>query len=72
MKTSAPKRQVLVHLVPELHRALKKLAAERDSTISHLVELATRRQFGFEGLTVAEAPAPYGRSEEGGRPRRPK
>lgn len=55
---------MLVYLVPELHRELKKLAAERDTTISHLVELAARRQYEFAGLTATEAPEPYGRAPE--------
>lgn len=53
--------------MPELHRELKKLAAERDTTISHLIELAARRQYEFDGLIAAEAPAPYGRSTPDGR-----
>ena len=64
MRMQSGKRAVLVYLVPELHRELKKLAADRDTTISHLVELAARRQYEFHGLIAAEAPAPYGRTEE--------
>ena len=72
------KRQVQIYLVPELHRELKKLAAERDLTISHLVELAVREKYRFDGLLASEAPTPYGREKEPEgerrpmRPRRPK
>lgn len=58
------KRQVLVYLVDDLHRELKKLAAERDTSISDLVERAARNMYRFEGLIAAEAPAPWGRSPE--------
>ena len=61
---------MLVYLVPELHRELKKLAADRDTTISHLVESAARRQYEFEGLMVAETPPPYGRERQAGGNRR--
>lgn len=63
-RNSNAKRQVIVYLVPDLHRALKALAAVRDSTISHLVELAARKQYGFDGLLAAETPQPYGRSAD--------
>lgn len=58
------KRAVLVYLVEDLHRELKKLAAERDTTISDLVERAVRQSYSFHGLVAAEAPVPYGRSPE--------
>lgn len=71
MATTSDKKQVQVYLVPELHRRLKVLAAERGETISYLVECATRRAYGDDALLVAEAPRPYGRDndERGGRPR---
>lgn len=62
--TPPSKRAVLVYLVDDLHRELKKLAAERDTTISDLVERAVRMSYAFEGLVAAEAPVPYGRSLE--------
>ena len=58
------KRAVLVYLVDDLHRELKKLAAERDTSISDLVERAARSMYHFEGLIAAEAPAPWGRSPD--------
>lgn len=74
MGTKTDKKQVQIYLVPELHKELKKLAAEKDLTISHLVELAVREKYRFEGLLAAEAPTPYGREkpEEERRPRRRK
>ena len=64
MSNKGDKKQVQVYLVPELHKELKKLAAERDLTISHLIELAVREKYRFEGLLASEAPTPYGRERE--------
>jgi hypothetical protein len=72
MANVTDKKQVQVYLVPELHRRLKVLAAERGETISYLVECATRKAYGEREFLVAEAPRPYGRDaedERGGRPR---
>ena len=68
MGEHSSKRQVVIYLPYDLHKELKKLAVEQDTTISELVERSTRRMFRFaeKGLIAAESSPPYGRKDAKG------